>query len=88
MAADPQGHGLAQHPPVGGARGVVVVQAPIRRIVAVHGVPGRPKGGVVGSQVDLPVTHRIERPGLREGLSSMVLQKSILALAEFRHKWQ
>ena len=88
MMPDGDGHGLTQHPLVGGVGRVVVIQAPVGGIVPVHGVPGRPKRALVGPQIDLPVTHRVERPGLREGLSSMVLQKSILALAEFRHKWQ
>jgi len=85
---DPQRHGLTEHPFVGGRGGIVVIQATVRGIISVHGVPRRPERRLVGPEIDLSVTHRVERPGLREGLSSMVLQKSILALAEFRHKWQ
>ena len=68
-------HGLRQHPLIGGRGRVIVVQAPIGGIVPVHGVPRRPQSRLIGPQIDLPVTHRVERPGLREGLSSRILQK-------------
>ena len=73
----PNGHryGLAQHPLVRCRGRVIVVQAPIGGVVPVHGVPRRPQRTVIGPQIDLPVTHRVERPGLREGLSSRILQK-------------
>ncbi len=80
MAADPNRHGLTQHPPVGGRGRVIVVQAPIGGIVPVHGIPRRPERRVIRPQVDLPVTHRIERPGLVEGLSRGVLQFFLLFL--------
>ena len=75
MVADPKRHGLGEHPLVGGVRRVVVVQAPVGGVVPVHSVPGRPKRRFVGPQVDLPVAHRVERPGLRDGLSREVLQR-------------
>ena len=75
MPPDPERHGLRQHPLVRRGGRVVVVQAPVGGVVAVHGVPGRPHGGLVGPQIDLPVAHRIERPGLREGLSRGILQR-------------
>ena len=80
--------GSGPYPLAGCGRGIKIVNSTVAWVVSVHGIPGRPERRLIGPQVDLPVTHRIERPGLREGLSSMVLQKSILALAEFRHKWQ
>lgn len=85
MSPDDHRHRLRQHPLIGRRCRVIVIQTPVRGVVPVHGVLGRPERTFIGRQVDLSVTHRIERPGLREGLSSMVLQKSILALAEFRH---
>ena len=83
MVADLQRDGLREHPLVGGVGGIIIVQTPIRRIVPVHGVPRRPERRVIGPQIDLPVTHRIERPGLREGLSRGILQKRIAAYRVF-----
>ena len=73
---DGDGHGLTQHPLVGGRGRIVIVQTPVRGVVPVHGVPRRPERRLVGPQIDLPVTHRVERPGLRDGLSRGVLQKT------------
>ena len=75
MLADGQLDGAGPDPLAGGGDRVEVVQAAAGGIPAVHGVPGRPKRALVGPQIDLPVTHRVERPGLREGLSRGVLQK-------------
>ncbi len=78
MIPDPERHGLTEHPLVRGRGGIIVIQTSVGGIVPVHGVPRRPERAFIGPEIDLPVTHRIERPGLREGLSRGILQFYIL----------
>ena len=75
MASDDDDQGAWPDPFACGFGGVEIVDGAAGGVVAVHGVPGRPERRFVGPEIDLPVAHRVERPGLREGLSRGVLQK-------------